>query len=71
MMIDTLNLTEGDVVGVLYCTNESNSLIQYEAVKALFEEEGIVVNAYTGSRWNVYIYITREKIKVLYYNGGD
>ncbi len=49
MMIDTLNLTEGDVVGVLYCTNESNSLIQYEAVKALFEEEGIVVNAYTFS----------------------
>ena len=49
MMIDTLKLTEGDVVGVLYCTNESNSLIQYEAVKALFEEEGIVVNAYTFS----------------------
>ena len=49
MMIDTLNLAEGDVVGVLYCTNESNSLIQYEAVKALFEEQGIVVNAYTFS----------------------
>ena len=49
MMIDTLKLTEGDVVGVLYCTNESNSLIQYEAVKALFEEAGIVVNAYTFS----------------------
>ena len=32
MMIDTLGLEEGDVVGVLYCTNESNSLIQYEAV---------------------------------------
>ena len=49
MMIDTLNLQEGDVVGVLYCTNESNSLIQYEAVKALFEEKGIVVEAYTFS----------------------
>ncbi|MBQ8541251.1 MAG: ABC transporter substrate-binding protein [Clostridia bacterium] len=49
MMIDTLKLVEGDVVGVLYCTNESNSLIQYEAVKALFEEAGIVVNAYTFS----------------------
>ncbi|MBR6767079.1 MAG: ABC transporter substrate-binding protein [Clostridia bacterium] len=49
MMIDTLGLVEGDVVGVLYCTNESNSLIQYEAVKALFEEKGIVVNAYTFS----------------------
>ena len=49
MMIDTLNLVPGDVVGVLYCTNESNSLIQYEAVKALFEEKGIVVEAYTFS----------------------
>jgi len=49
MMIDTLGLAEGDTVGVLYCTNESNSLIQYEAVKALFEEKGIVVKAYTFS----------------------
>ena len=49
MMIETLNLVPGDKVGVLYCTNESNSLIQYEAVKALFEAEGIVVEAYTFS----------------------
>ncbi|MBQ4039964.1 MAG: ABC transporter substrate-binding protein [Oscillospiraceae bacterium] len=49
MMIDTLGLQAGDQVGVLYCTNESNSLIQYEAVKALFEEKGIVVVAYTFS----------------------
>ena len=49
MMIDTLGLVEGDQVGVLYCTNESNSLIQYEAVKALFEAQGIVVEAYTFS----------------------
>ncbi len=49
MMIDTLGLEAGDKVGVLYCTNESNSLIQYEAVKALFEAEGIVVEAYTFS----------------------
>ena len=49
MMIDTLGLVAGDIVGVLYCTNESNSLIQYEAVKALFEAEGVVVNAYTFS----------------------
>ena len=49
MMIDTLGLVAGDVVGVLYCTNESNSLVQYEAVKALFEAEGIVVEAYTFS----------------------
>jgi len=49
MMIDTLGLVKGDVVGVLYCSNESNSLIQYEAVKELFEAEGIVVEAYTFS----------------------
>lgn len=49
MMIDTLGLVAGDKVGVLYCTNESNSLIQYEAVKTLFEAEGIVVKAYTFS----------------------
>ena len=49
MMIETLGLVPGDKVGVLYCTNESNSLIQYEAVKALFEAEGIVVEAYTFS----------------------
>ena len=49
MMIDTLNLKTGDKVGVLYCTNESNSRIQYEAVKTLFEAKGIVVQAYTFS----------------------
>ncbi|MBQ9989921.1 MAG: ABC transporter substrate-binding protein [Lachnospiraceae bacterium] len=49
MMINTLGLTAGDKVGVLYCTNESNSLIQYNAVKELFEAEGIVVEAYTFS----------------------
>ncbi len=49
MMIDTLGLAAGDQVGVLYCTNESNSLIQYESVKALFEAEDIVVKAYTFS----------------------
>ena len=49
MMINTLGLVAGDQVGVLYCTNESNSLIQYEAVKALFEAQGIVVKAYTFS----------------------
>ena len=49
MMIESLELVEGDKVGVLYCTNESNSLIQYEAVKALFEAEGVVVEAYTFS----------------------
>ena len=49
MMIDTLNLVSGDQVGVIYCSNESNSLIQYEAVKKLFEGKGIKVKAYTFS----------------------
>ena len=49
MMIDTLGLVAGDTVGVLYCTNESNSLVQYNAVKALFEAKNIVVKAYTFS----------------------
>ena len=49
MMIDTLKLVAGDQVGVLYCSDESNSKIQYEAVKALFEDKGIVVKAYTFS----------------------
>jgi putative ABC transport system substrate-binding protein len=49
MMIDTLGLVEGDLVGVLYCTNESNSVVQYEAVKALFEAKKITVEAYTFS----------------------
>ena len=49
MMIQSLGLVAGDQVGVLYCTNESNSVIQYNAVKALFEEKNIVVKAYTFS----------------------
>ena len=49
MMIDTLGLKAGDKVGVLYCLNETNSLVQYEAVKALFESKDIVVEAYTFS----------------------
>lgn len=49
MMIDTLALKEGDKVGVIYCSNESNSLVQYNAVKALFEEKGVIVEAYTFS----------------------
>lgn len=49
MMIKTLNLTAGDKVGVIYCTNESNSLVQYNAVKKLFEEKGITAEAYTFS----------------------
>ena len=60
MMIDTLGLVSGDKVGVIYCTNESNSLIQYNAVKALFESEGIVVGAYTFSETNELQAITEK-----------
>ena len=49
MMIDSLKLVAGDQVGVLYCSDESNSKIQYEAVKVLFEDKGIQVKAYTFS----------------------
>lgn len=49
MMIESLNLVKGDKVGVLYCADESNSLVQYNAVKKLFDAEGIVVEAYTFS----------------------
>ncbi|MBQ6714412.1 MAG: ABC transporter substrate-binding protein [Clostridia bacterium] len=49
MMIDSLKLKEGDTVGVIYCANESNSLIQYKAVKALFEAKKIKAEAYTFS----------------------
>ena len=51
MMIETLGLKSGDQVGVLYCTNESNSKIQYEAVKALFEAKGrkyMITSGMTG-----------------------
>lgn len=69
MMIESLNLVPGDVVGVLYCTNESNSLIQYEAVKALFETEGIVVEAYTFSETTELQALTTSmasKVKAVY-----
>jgi len=47
MMIDTLGLKAGDTVGVLYCSGETNSIVQYNAVKALFEAADITVNQYT------------------------
>lgn len=49
MMIDTLGLKSGDKVGVIYCSNESNSLFQFNAVKAYFDTKGIVTTAYTFS----------------------
>ena len=53
MMIDTLGLTAASKVGVIYCANESNSLIQFNAVKAYFATKGITdVTAYTFSNTN-------------------
>ena len=49
MMIDTLGLVGGDKVGVIYCSNESNSQFQYETVKRYFESKGITAVAYTFS----------------------
>ena len=50
MMIDTLGLTEGDKVGVIYCSGESNSVFQYDAVKEYLESKGITVgDPYTFS----------------------
>ena len=49
MMIDTLGLKAGDKVGVIYCSGETNSKVQYDAVKALFEVKGIEAKAYTFS----------------------
>ncbi|MBO5312845.1 MAG: ABC transporter substrate-binding protein [Clostridia bacterium] len=47
MMIDTLGLVKGDKVGVVYCSNESNSILQFNAVKEYFDTKEIVVTAYT------------------------
>ncbi|MBQ8529469.1 MAG: ABC transporter substrate-binding protein [Clostridia bacterium] len=53
MMIDTLGLTTASKVGVIYCANESNSLIQFNAVKDYFATKGITnVTAYTFSNTN-------------------
>ena len=62
MMIDTIGLNENSKVGVIYCTNESNSLIQYNAVKALFEKEGIEVEAYTFSETTELAAITNTAV---------
>lgn len=49
MMIDTLGLKSGDKVGVIYCSSETNSALQYNAVEELFTSKGISVSAYTFS----------------------
>ncbi len=69
MMISTLGLKAGDTVGVLYCSNESNSLIQYNAVKALFDSKGITVTPYTFSETTELQSVVNSmigKVKALY-----
>ena len=49
MMVESLGLTAGDKVGVLYCIDETNSKLQYEAVKAEFGVDSILAEPYTFS----------------------
>lgn len=46
MMIDTLKLTAGAKVGLVYCSSELNSMYQVTEVKRCLEEKGIVVTSY-------------------------
>lgn len=69
MMIDTLKLVEGDKVGVIYCSNESNSMLQYQAVKSCFESQGIIVNAYTFAEttdFNTVVTAAANESKAIY-----
>lgn len=47
LMTSALNLTPGDTIGAIYCAKESNSLVQYNAIKAYFEAKGITVKPYS------------------------
>ena len=47
MMVDTLGLKAGDVVGLLYCSSEDNSVYQVKKVKEQLGTYGIVCNEYT------------------------
>lgn len=46
MMVDTLGLTAGKKVGLLYCSSESNSVYQVNAVKTYLEGAGITCTEY-------------------------
>lgn len=49
MVIDVAELSDGDVVGIIYCSAEPNSAYQYNAVSAYLAGKGIVVNEYKFS----------------------
>ena len=46
MLIDTLGLTGGDKVGLLWCSAEANSDYQVKVVKAYLESKGITCSEY-------------------------
>ena len=46
MMIDTLGLSNGSKVGLLYCSSEPNSQYQVDVVKAYLSSKGIVCTDY-------------------------
>ena len=46
MMVDTLSLKAGDVVGLLYCSSEDNSVYQVKKVKEQLGTYGIVCNGF-------------------------
>lgn len=46
MMVDTLGLKSGDKVGLLFCSSESNSQYQVDAVNAYLTNLGIVCTEY-------------------------
>ena len=52
MMIDTLSLTAGAKVGLLYCSSEANSQYQVDVVRAYLTEKGIVCTDYKFSDSN-------------------
>ena len=52
MMIDTLSLTAGDRVGLLFCSAEDNSHYQVNVVKNYLDAKGIIVEIYSFSDSN-------------------
>ncbi len=52
MMIDTLSLTAGDRVGLLYCSAEENSKYQVNVVEKYLQAKGITAERYSFSDSN-------------------
>ena len=52
IMIDLLGLTEGSIIGLIYCSAEANSKYQIRIVKSYLEEKGIICKDYAFSDSN-------------------